>query len=498
MSINQVIEKSGLSTRYSSKGMSIGGQWVEATDGKSFDVYNPATGETWSNVPDAGREDAAAAIAAAAAAQPAWAAMPFDKRAILLNRVAEVLERRKDDFINALTAEGGGWIRKSMFEINYAPSVYRAAAAAAYSPMGEALPSDHLKVSLIDRKPLGVISVISPWNVPLLLSSRGIGVALAMGNTVVLKPSEETPVTGGLMLAEVFEKAGVPAGVLNVVTCSRDRVAEVGDEMVVNPLVKAISFTGSTAVGKSIARTAGGLLKKACVELGGKDSLIVLDDADLERAVSAARFGSYFHQGQICMSTEKILVDRKLGDEFLTRFIAATMELNVGDPTEMSNQIGPIINQRQVEAVEKRLADALEQGAVLEHGGGRDGLYFKPTVITGVRPDMEIFHEEVFGPVANIMFFDDEEHALSLANNCNYGLSASVITRDEARGLRVARQIESGMAHVNDATIYDEPTIPFGGVKNSGMGRHGGQASIDAFTQTRWLTIERGGRKTPF
>lgn len=483
---------------YAAKGMSIGGRWVAAEDSKTFDVYNPATGKVWSNVPDASRVDAAAAISAAAVAQPAWAAMAFDKRAVLMNRVAEVLERRKDDFIKALTSECGGWVRKSMFEINYAPTVYRAAAAAAYSPMGETLPSDHGKLSMVERTPLGVVSVISPWNVPLLLSSRGIGVAIAMGNCVVLKPSEETPVTGGLMLAEVFEEAGVPAGVLNVVTCSRDRVSEVGDELVVNPLVKAISFTGSTAVGKHIAMTAGGLLKKACVELGGKDSLIVLDDADMDRAIRAARFGAFFHQGQICMSTEKILVDKKLEDEFMSRFIAATKELKVGDPTQMHNQIGPIINQKQVKAVEARLAQAISEGATVHHGGTRDGLYFNPTVITGVTPDMAMFHEETFGPVANIMFFDDEEHALSLANNCDYGLSASVITRDEARGLHVARQIESGMAHVNDATIYDEPTIPFGGVKNSGMGRHGGKASIDAFTQTRWITVERGGRKTPF
>lgn len=483
---------------FSAKGMSIGGQWVSASDGKTFDVLNPATGAIWSNVPDASRDDAKAAISAAAEAQPKWMALPFTERAVLLNKVADILERRRDEFISALTAEGGSWVRKSNFEINYTPFVFRAAAAAAYSSIGETLPSDHGKLSIVERLPLGVVSVISPWNVPLLLSSRGLAVAIAIGNTVVLKPSEETPVTGGLMLAEVFEEAGIPNGVLNVVTCSRDRVADVGDELVVNPLVKAISFTGSTAVGKSVAATAGGLLKKACVELGSKDSLIVLDDADMDRAVRAARFGAFFHQGQICMSAEKILVDRKLGDEFLERLISATKELNVGDPTKLENQIGPIINVKQATAVEARLAQAVEQGVTVEYGGGRDGLFFNPTVITGATPEMEIFHEEVFGPIANILMFDDEEEALSLANNSRYGLSASVITQDEERGLRVARKIESGMAHVNDTTIYDEPTIPFGGVKSSGMGRHGGKASIDTFSQTRWLTVERGGRQTPF
>lgn len=474
-----------LGAHYDAKGMSIGGAWVDAHDGKAFDVLNPATGEVWSNVPDAGRSDAIAAIEAAHAAQHAWAALPFTQRALHLSKVADVLERRREDFIAALTAECGGWIRKSMFEIGYTPGVFRAAAAETYRPLGETLPSDHLKVSMVERVPLGVVSVISPWNVPLLLSSRGLGVALAMGNTVVLKPSEETPVTGGVMLAEVFEEAGMPPGVLNVLTCSRDRVGEVGDEMVINPLVKAISFTGSTAVGRSIASTAGGLLKKACVELGSKDSLLVLDDADIDRAISAARFGAYFHQGQICMATEKIIVDRARSDEFLAKFIKAAKELKVGDPTQMENQIGPIINEKQAAAVEHRLALAMEQGATLEHGGGREGLFFEPTVITGVTPDMNIFHEEVFGPVANIMFVDGEDEAIALANNSEYGLSASIMTADEARGLDVARRIESGMAHVNDTTIYDEPTIPFGGVKNSGMGRHGGRWSAETFTETR-------------
>ncbi len=498
LSLDKLENQQGRAGRDYGKGLYIGGEWLAAHDNKSFDVLNPATGAVWGQVPDAGRLDAQAAIAAAASAQPAWAGLTFYQRGVLLGRVADVLERRRDEFIAALTAECGGWVRKSNFEITYAPTVYRAAAAEAYRQVGEMMPSDHHKVSMVQRVPLGVVSVISPWNVPLLLSSRGLGVALAMGNTVVLKPSEETPITGGLMLAEVFEEAGMPPGVLNVVTCSRERVAEVGDELVVNPLIKAISFTGSTAVGKQIAATAGGLLKKACVELGSKDSLLVLDDADLDRAVSAARFGAFFHQGQICMATEKIIVDRSRADEFLAKFIIATKELRVGDPTRLENQIGPIINRKQADAVERHLARAIEQGVTVEHGGGRDGLFFEPTVITGATPQMAIFHDEVFGPVANIITADDEDHAIALANDSEYGLSASVMTRDESRGLRVADRLETGMAHVNDTTIYDEPTIPFGGVKNSGMGRHGGRWSAETFTTTRWMTIERGGRKTPF
>ncbi len=482
---------------FQAKGMSVGGSWCPGRGG-SFEVFNPANGQVWARVPDATREDARMAIDAAAAAQPGWAALPFTERARLLLKVADVLEARRADFVAALTSECGGWIRKSLFEIGYTPGVYRAAAAAAYLPSGESMPSDHLKTSIVERQPLGVVSVISPWNVPLLLSSRGMAVALAVGNSIVLKPSEETPVTGGLMIAEVFEEAGIPAGVLNVVTCSRGNVAEVGDELVTNSKVGAVSFTGSTAVGRSIAGKAGSLLKKACVELGGKDSLIVLDDADLDVAVRAARFGAFFHQGQICMSAEKIIVDRKLEDIFLTRFMAATEELKVGDPTGMDNQIGPMINDTQARKVDARLERARADGVEFHLGGTRDGLYYQPTVITGVTPEMEIFHEEVFGPVANIMFADCEDEAVALANNCRYGLSASVITRNEERGLAVARRIESGMAHVNDTTIYDEPTIPFGGVKSSGLGRHGGRWSVETFTETRWLTVERGGRKTPF
>jgi len=497
MSAKTVTEKD-YAAAFDYQKMNMGGQWNLANTGKTFDVFNPATGKVWASVPDATRDDARRAIDVAASAQPAWAAMPFTERAKLLLKVADILERRKNDFVAALTAECGGWIKKSMFEIGYTPGVFRAAAAAAYLPTGESMPSAHHKVSLVERQPLGVVSVISPWNVPLLLSSRGLGVALAVGNTIVLKPSEETPVTGGLMLAEVFEEAGIPSGVLNVLTCSRENVAEVGDEMVVNPAIKAISFTGSTAVGTAIASKAGGLLKKACVELGGKDSLIVLDDADMDRAISTARFGAFFHQGQICMSSEKILVPTSLKDEFLERFLAATKELKVGDPTQMDNHIGPMINETQAAKVEARISQAVNDGVEVLAGGSRNGLYFEPTVITGATPDMEIFQEEVFGPVANIIFYDGDDEAIELANNCRYGLSAAVITENEERGLAVARRIESGMAHINDTTIYDEPTIPFGGAKASGMGRHGGRWSVETFTETRWLTIERGGRKKPF
>jgi aldehyde dehydrogenase (NAD+) len=299
--------------------MYINGQWTGT--GGTFADYNPASGEVWAEVSEGTREDAKKAIEAAAASQAEWAATPHQQRAGYLLKAADILEKRVPDFANALVEEGGAWIGKGMFESGYTPGIFRAAAAAVYQMSGEILPSDHGKVSMVVRKPLGVVTVISPWNFPLLLSSRGFAVALAVGNTVVLKPSEETPVSGGLLIAELFEEAKLPPGVFNAVTCSRESVAEVGDELISNPHVKGVSFTGSTAVGRQIASRAGALLKKACVELGGKDALIILDDADMERALNAATFGTFMHQGQICMSVEKIIVDKSIAVEFTKRFV---------------------------------------------------------------------------------------------------------------------------------------------------------------------------------
>jgi aldehyde dehydrogenase (NAD+) len=384
-----------------------------------------------------------------------------------------------------------------MFESGYVPGLFRAAAASVYQMTGEILPSDHGKVSMVVRQPLGVVSVISPWNFPLLLAARGLAFALAVGNTVVLKPSEETPVSGGLLVAELFAEAELPAGVFNVVTCSRDKVEEVGDELIVNPAVGGISFTGSTAVGRQVASKAGMMLKKACVELGGKDSLIVLEDADMELALNAASFGTFMHQGQICMSVEKIIVDQKIAAKFTERFVAKVKSFNVGDPREMPNVIGPIINQRQLDKIHGQVTDAVAKGAELLAGGTHAGLFYQPTVLTGVTPEMRVYQEETFGPVAPIITVNGADEAVTVANDSEYGLSAGIITRDEEKGLAIANRLQTGMAHINDSSVNDEPHVPFGGMKNSGIGRHGGKASIEAFTELRWLTLERGGRHYP-
>src|SRR5882672_10230755 len=446
----------------------VNGQWVAAANKATFPVYNPSTGEVWTRVADAGRADAAAAIAAAAEAQPKWAALSHSARAALLSKAADVLAARAKEFQEALVDEGGSWIGKTMFETGYSIGVYRAGAAAAYQVTGEILPSDHGKLSLVVREPLGVVSVISPWNFPLILSSRGFAVALAVGNAIVLKPSEETPVAGGLLIAEVLEEAGIPKGVFNVVTCSRDNVAAVGDELISNPLVRGISFTGSTAVGQQVAAKAGGLLKKCCVELGGKDALIVLDDADIEHAVNAATFGSFMHQGQICMSVERVIVHKDVAAEFTEKFVANTKKLKVGNPREMANCIGPIINQKQVD-------DAVAKGAKVLCGGKHKGLFFEPTILTNITRDMKVMREETFGPIAPVITVGSVDEAIAVANDTEYGLSAGIITRNEERGLAIARRLHTGMAHINDSSVNDEPHVPFGGVGWSGLGRHGGR-----------------------
>jgi aldehyde dehydrogenase (NAD+) len=472
----------------------VGGAWRDAAG--TFDDFNPATGDVWRTVADGGADAASDAVEAAQAAQPEWAALPHDQRAKVLIQAIGAIGDLQDTLVDALVDEGGAWIGKAMFETGFVAGTAQAAAAAAHMVTGELIPSDHGKVSMVVREPVGVVSVITPWNFPLLLSMRAVAFALAVGNAVVLKPSEETPLSGGVLVAKIFEAAGLPPGLLNVVTCSRDRVAEVGEVLVAHPAVAAVSFTGSTVVGREIAALGGHHLKRVALELGGKDALIVLDDADLDRAVGAATFGSFMHAGQICMATERILVDAAIAEEFTERFVAKAGELGVGDPR--SNVIGPVINAKQADKIRRHIDDAVAQGATVRTGGGNDGLFFQPTVLDGVAADMAVWTEETFGPVAPVVTVSGEEEAVKLANDSEYGLSAGIITTDEGRGLSVARRLETGMAHVNDTSVYDEPNAPFGGVKSSGVGRHGGKAAIEAFTRTRWLTLERGGRLYPF
>ena len=477
------------------RGHFIGGRWVPGA--RTFDDLNPSDDTLYARIPDGTPEDMNRAIEAAHAAFPEWSGLPFHHRARKLLDIADAWERRAPDFVAAAVQEGGGWQGKGMFEAGYVAEVFRSAAALCYQSTGEVLPSEHGKFMTATRWPLGVVGVISPWNMPGILTSRGFAAALAVGNTVVLKPSEDTPYAGGLFFAEVLEEAGVPAGVFNVVTCSRESVAAVGDAMIGHPLVKAISFTGSTAVGRHIAAKAGAYLKKCCVELGGKDSLIVMEDANLDDAARAANFGSFMHQGQVCMSTEKILVQDAVWDGFMSRFLPRARKLKTGHTRDKDNVIGPLVNRRQADRVRALIEDAKAKGATVELGGGSWDNFVEPTVLTGVTRDMDIWHDETFGPVVVVCPFRDEDEAVALNNDTEYGLTAAVWTADEARALRMAGRLETGMVHVNCQNINDEPHVPFGGTKASGVGRYGGRWSLDAFTELRWITLDRGGRHFP-
>ena len=477
-------------------GFYAGGQWRSAT--QKFSDLNPADGTVWAEIEDANAADATMAIQNAHAAFQEWSERPFTERADFMYKIAAEIERRKEDLVKAIQSEGGGWFGKGMYEAHALQEIFRAAAGASYGSIGEILPSSANKISMAIRRPMGVVAIVSPWNFPALLSARQFSFPLVAGNTIVLKPSEETPYCGGLFFAEVCDAIGLPAGVFNVLTCSRQNVAAVGDELIENPLVKGVAFTGSTAVGRAIAAKAGAHLKKCCIELGGKDALIVCDDADLERAAQLANFGSFMHQGQICMSVEKLLVHEKVFDPFLSLFKARAANLKVGKPLDdKGHVIGPLINDKQAAIVKSQIEDAIAKGATVELGGKVDGRFVEPTILTGVTPDMLVYQNETFGPVAPVIPFRNDAEAVAIANDTMYGLSSGVCTRSEHRGLAIAQALDTGMSHINCSPINDEPHAPFGGAKSSGVGRYGGRWGMENFTETRWITLERGGKKIP-
>jgi aldehyde dehydrogenase (NAD+) len=478
--------------------MFIGGKWVDAADGQTFEDLNPYTGEVYAHLPAGKREDAARAIEAAQAAFPEWANSPPSLRRKIFLKAADIMERRQDELVKAMMEEVGGTIGISMFQMFFVPGLYRSAAAGAYEVKGEIIPADYPNAFFMAvRQPAGVVSCFGPFNVPYILCSRAFAMPVAYGNTAVLKPSEEASVTGGILLAEIFEEAGLPPGVLNVITSTREDAVEVGDEMISNPAVRRISFTGSTDVGRIIAENAGRHLKRAVLELGGKDPLIVLGDADLDYAVDAATWGAFLHQGEICMSTERIIIEKNIADQFTEKLKERALSLPMGDPTNPATAIGPLINQRAVDLVHAHVQEAVAGGAELVTGGKFDKLIYHPTIVTDVKPEMRIFTDQTFGPVAPIVVVDDAEEALAVANNSKYGLSAGIITNDFTRALDMAMRLETGMVHIGDQTVNDEPQVPFGGVKGSGYGRFGGQAALDEFTELRWISVQRTPRTFP-
>jgi len=346
------------------------------------------------------------------------------------------------------------------------------------------------------RQPAGVVVGIAPWNAPVILGTRAIAAPLAYGNTVVMKASEASPRTHGLIV-ECLEQAGVPAGVVNLVTNAPADAAEVVEALIAHPEVRRINFTGSSHVGRIIAEKAGRHLKRVVLELGGKAPFVVLEDADLDAAAAAANFGAFMHQGQICMSTERIVVDRSVADQFAEKLVSRASSLKVGDPRDPSTQIGPLVNAAALDRVAELVEDAVDKGAQLLTGGEADGLVYRPTVLRGVTPEMRIYSEESFGPSVSIVEVDGPEEAIRVANDTEYGLSASIFSRDVERAEQLARRIQSGICHINDATVHDEPQVPFGGVKASGWGRFGGEWAAEEFTELRWITVQDEQREYP-
>ncbi|MFD6552540.1 aldehyde dehydrogenase family protein [Streptomyces sp. NPDC058398] len=463
--------------------------------GDEHTVTEPATGESLGAVTLAGAEDVATAARTARAAQTEWAKIPHFVRAAVLRRAGDLFAAHADELRDWIVRESGSIPGKADFELHVAAQECYEAAALASRPTGQVLPSEAPRLSYTRRVPVGVVGVIAPFNAPLILSIRSVAPALALGNGVVLKPDPRTAVCGGLALGAVFAEAGLPDGLLQVLPGG----LETGRALVADPLVPVISFTGSTAAGRAVGEAAGRHLKRAHLELGGNSALVVLADADIEAVISTAAWGSFFHQGQICMTTGRHLVHASLYEEYVERLAAKADSLAVGDPHREQVHLGPIIDDAQLAKIHGLVESSTAGGAKLAAGGTHDRLFYRPTVLAGVDDTTPAYAEEVFGPVAPVRSFTTLDEAAALASAGPYGLSLGIVTRDTARGLDLAERIPTGIAHINDQTVNDEAVAPFGGTAASGTGaRFGGEANLDAFTDLRWTTVRGDVAGYPF
>lgn len=477
----------------------IGGRFSEP-DGRSFADSNPYNDEVVADIAAGGRAEAQEAVTAAAAAFPAWAAMPPGQRQRLFLDAADLIDQRADGIVHALAVEAGTSAAFARFQIAWSSSLMRQAANWGYLPYGDVLRSDVPgRFAMVTRKPLGVVAGFTPWNGAFNLAWRTLALPMAFGNTVVLKPSEEAPITAGLLQAEILHEAGFPPGTFNVVAHAPGDAAAVADVFFESPAVRCINFTGSAATARILAEQAGRALKPIVLELGGYNPLLVLRDADLGQAVDAAVFGAFFHQGQICLNTRKVLVERPLHDEFLRAVAARTDALPLGDPVDPTTIIGPLINDRAVRQMEERLDDATDRGARLVAGGERHGRVFAPTILADVPQDaiVALGTEETFGPLLVVEAVEDAEAALARAQDTPYGLSSAIITADQDRGLELAQRFDTGIVHINGPTMAGEPSMPNGGVKDSGWGRSGHYA-VEDFTEIRLTTLTHGRVTYPF
>ncbi|MDN4525726.1 aldehyde dehydrogenase family protein [Fictibacillus fluitans] len=470
----------------------INGEWQNGTSDKTMKNTNPFTGEELVSTQAASKEDLDEAYKAAARAQKEWAEeLPQNKRAVI-EKAAEIMMDNKELIIDWLIKESGSTYMKANIEFRASLNILKESGTYPYRMEGKILPSQTPgKENRVYRNPLGVIGIISPWNFPFHLAMRSIAPALATGNAVVVKPATDTPVTGGLIFASIFEAAGLPKGLLNVVV---GRGSEIGDAIVTHPVPRLISFTGSTEVGRHIGEIAGKELKKTALELGGNNVFIVLDDADMDQAVESALFGKFYHQGQICMAINRIFVHKDKYDEFEEQFIQRAEKLKFGNPAEQDTNVGPLINHEQAERILKDVEASVKQGAKVRLGGKVDGNVLQPTVLTDVTNDMPVAENEIFGPVAILIPFESEEEVIEMANAYPYGLSGAVHSSNIERGTQVAHQIHTGMIHVNDQPVNDEAHMPFGGEKNSGLGRFNGEWVLEEFTTLKWLSVQHNRR----
>lgn len=478
--------------------MLINGERVQAQGGATFERRNPLDETVATVAPAAQAADAVLAVEAAAAAFPGWAAvLPGERRALLL-KAATALEAKGEAFSRAMAAETGASAMWAGFNVHLAAGILVEAAALTTQIAGEMIPSNVPgNLAMAVRQPAGVVLGIAPWNAPLILAVRAIATPLACGNTVILKGSELCPATHGLIV-EALQEAGFPKGVVNFVTNAPADAGTVVEAIIAHPAVRRINFTGSTRVGRIIAQTSAKYLKRAVLELGGKAPLLVLDDADLDAAVDGAAFGAFSNSGQICMSTERIVVQDSVADEFVARFARKASSLSVGDPRLGPVVLGSVVGQSTVERCNALIDDALAKGAKLVAGGKADSTLMAATVLDHVTPEMAIYREESFGPVKAVVRVKDEEEAVRVANDNEFGLSSAVYSRDVARAWRVAARIESGICHINGPTVHDEAQMPFGGVKDSGYGHFGGMAGVREFTELRWITVQTQERHYPF
>jgi aldehyde dehydrogenase (NAD+) len=474
----------------------IDGVWRPGTGSWDIIDFNPYDDEKLASITIATVDEVDQAYKAAARAQKEWAATNAYARRAVFEKALRLVEEREQEIADVIIAELGGTRLKAGFELHLAKEFLRESIHLALRPEGKIIPSPvDGKENRVYRVPVGVVGVISPFNFPFLLSIKSVAPALALGNGVVLKPHQNTPICGGSLVAKIFEDAGLPAGLLNVVITD---IAEIGDAFIEHPVPKVISFTGSDKVGRHVATVCASHFKRSVLELGGNSAIVVLDDADLDYAVDAAVFSRYVHQGQVCMAANRVMVDRSIAEEFTEKFVAKVKSLKVGDPRDPQTVIGPVINSAQANALSAAVEQAIAEGATaLVRGTTTDNLV-EPSVLTDLPADSELLQQEVFGPVAFLIPFDGEEEAVRIVNDTPYGLSGAVHTADIERGVAFAKRIDTGMFHVNDGTVHDEPIVPFGGEKHSGIGRLNGETTLDSFTTVKWISVQHGRSGFPF